>query len=157
MTLADLANIGEILGAVAVLVTLVYLAVQIRQGSATARAQTRQALADSQINYLNSRVTDPFLRDTFFKITSGQEIDEAEGLAYRVHVTAHIRLFENYFTQYTLGTMNAEDWRAMRAVIRAQFKLEPYQEAFYFREEIWNSNFTAEVKNIIGELGESAA
>ena len=62
MTLSDLGNVGDFLGTIAVLVTLVYLAIQIRQNLATSRAQTRQALADSQINYLNSRVTGPFNR-----------------------------------------------------------------------------------------------
>ena len=54
--------LAELLGAVATVAMLAYLAVQIRQASATARAQIRQSIADSQINYLNSRATDPFLR-----------------------------------------------------------------------------------------------
>ena len=62
MTLSDLGNIGEFVGALAVLVTLAYLALQIRQSSATTRAQIRQSLADSQIQYLNARATGPFLR-----------------------------------------------------------------------------------------------
>jgi hypothetical protein len=61
MTLSDLGNLADFLGAIAVLVTLVYLAIQVRQNSATSRVQIRQTLAYSQINYLNSRVTDPFI------------------------------------------------------------------------------------------------
>ena len=38
MTLSDLGNIGEMLGGVAVLVTLVYLALQIRQNTRTMRS-----------------------------------------------------------------------------------------------------------------------
>ena len=62
MTLSDLGNLGDFPGVFAVLVTLVYLAIQVRQNPATSRVQTRQTLAYSQINYLNSRVTDPFIR-----------------------------------------------------------------------------------------------
>ena len=146
------ANIAEIGGGIAILVSLVYVAIQIRQSSATARAQTRQALADSQINYLNSRVTDPFLRDISFKMYAGKNLDDAETMALRLHVTAHIRLFENYFTQYALGTMDAEDWRAMRAVIGNHFRLEPYRHVFTVREEVWNSEFAVEVNRILGEI-----
>ncbi len=49
MTLSDLGNIGESVGVIAVVVTLIYLAVQIRQNSATARAHIRQSLAELQI------------------------------------------------------------------------------------------------------------
>jgi len=152
MTLGDLGNIGDFLGAIAVLVTLMYLAIQVRQNSSTSRAQTRQALADSQINLLNSRVTDPFLRAVSFKMYSGEELSEAESYALRVHILAHIRLFENYFTQYVLGTMDEEDWRAMREVIVGQFRLPAYRQAFSYRQNIWNSGFAAEVNRILGDI-----
>ena len=61
MTLSDLGNVGDFLDAIAALVTPVCLAIGFRQNSATSRAPTRQALADNQINYLNARVTDPFI------------------------------------------------------------------------------------------------
>jgi hypothetical protein len=157
MTLGDLGNIGDFLGAIAVLVTLIYLAVQVRQNSSISRAQTRQALADSQINYLNSRVTDPFLRAVSFKMYSGEKLSEAESYALRVHLLAHIRLFENYFTQYVLGTMDEEDWRAMREVIIGQFRFPAYRQAFSFWPNVWNSGFAVEVNQILGEIDEPAA
>lgn len=49
MTLDDLGDLSDFLGAIAVLVTLVYLAIQVRQSSALTRVQTRQSVADSQI------------------------------------------------------------------------------------------------------------
>jgi hypothetical protein len=54
--------LAELLGAAATVATLAYLALQIRQSSATSRAQIRQSIADSQIHYVNSRAIDPFLR-----------------------------------------------------------------------------------------------
>ncbi len=42
MDLGQLANLGEFIGGIAVLVTLVYLAVQVRQGNAMARSQVHQ-------------------------------------------------------------------------------------------------------------------
>ena len=157
MNLDDLGNIGDFLGAIAVLVTLVYLAIQVRQSSATTRAQTRQSLADSQINYLNSRVTDPFLRAASFKMHAGEELDAAEAYAVRVHIIAHIRLFENYFAQYVLGTMNQEDWRAMRDVIGNQFRLIHYREAFSYRENGWNEEFASEIAQILSEMDAQTA
>ncbi len=42
MTLEDLGNLGEFLGAIGVIVTLVYLAVQVRQNTRMMRANVRQ-------------------------------------------------------------------------------------------------------------------
>ena len=44
MNLDQLANLGEFVGGVAVLVTLIYLVVQLRQNNANAKAASRQAL-----------------------------------------------------------------------------------------------------------------
>jgi hypothetical protein len=62
MTLSNPGSVGNFLGAFAVLVTLVYIAIQVRQNSAFSRVQTRQTLTYSQINYLNSPVPNPFKR-----------------------------------------------------------------------------------------------
>ena len=47
MTLADIGSIGELIGAIAVILSLVYLAVQIRQNTEAVRIQTYQAIMDS--------------------------------------------------------------------------------------------------------------
>ena len=47
MDLAQLANLGEFIGGVAVLVTLVYLVVQVRQGNSNSRAAARQILIEN--------------------------------------------------------------------------------------------------------------
>jgi len=52
--------IGEIVGAVAVIVTLVYLAIQVRQNTAQSRASSHHAISDSlnQINLLFAQSTE---------------------------------------------------------------------------------------------------
>ena len=60
--------IGEVVGAVGVIITLIYLAAQIRQNSKTTQADIRQSLAEQQIQFINSRATDPFLRDAIAKV-----------------------------------------------------------------------------------------
>lgn len=47
MTLSELGSIGEFVSGIAVVITLIHLSVQIRQNSATTRADIRQSLADS--------------------------------------------------------------------------------------------------------------
>ena len=60
--------IGEILAAIGVIVTPIYLAIQIRQNSKATTANIRQSLAEQQIHFINSRATDPFLRNPIEKV-----------------------------------------------------------------------------------------
>ena len=46
MTLANLANIGEFIGGIAVIVSLIYLALQIRHNTKTVRGSTLQQNTD---------------------------------------------------------------------------------------------------------------
>ena len=120
MTLQDLGNIGEFLGAIGVIVTLVYLARQIRLNSLSTRANIRQAIAGQQITYGNVRATDPVIRAALAKAGPGDDLTPDEQLALTIHAVAGMRLFESYHAQHLAGVFGAQDWSAMRNVIRAQ-------------------------------------
>ena len=47
MTLGDLGNIGEFIGAIVVIVSFFYLALQIRQNTRTVRSSTYQSVFDA--------------------------------------------------------------------------------------------------------------
>jgi len=47
LTLQDLGNLGELISAIAVVISLVYLAAQIRQNTKSVRTSTYQAILDS--------------------------------------------------------------------------------------------------------------
>ena len=66
MSLADLGNLGEFLSALVVVISLLYLAVQIRQNSRLIRASGSQAAAQSALEFqysadLGSRASSNFL------------------------------------------------------------------------------------------------
>jgi hypothetical protein len=153
--------VAELLGGVATVATLAYLAVQIRQATAATRAEIRQSIADSQIHYLNARAIDPFLRRATQKALSGSELDEEERFGLRVHLVAHLRLFENHYSQYRLGTMGEGDWRAQRQLLKGLLlRIEAYRQAYSsltdMLGDVWNSDFAAEVERILAEIPDAA-
>ena len=64
MTLADLANIGELVAGVGVVVSLLYLAVQIRHSSRIARLNAHQAVSESVTGITAEIARDP----EFFRV-----------------------------------------------------------------------------------------
>jgi hypothetical protein len=71
MTLDDLANLGQVIGALAVVISLIYVAYQIRQNTNAVRSATAQAVHEHFSNWYNlvsadaelSRIAASGLRD----------------------------------------------------------------------------------------------
>ena len=59
MTLEDLGNIGELVAAVGVIISLIYLALQIRQNSRLLRASLEQSITDSTNQTIQAAAASP--------------------------------------------------------------------------------------------------
>jgi len=118
--------IGEILGAVGVIVSLVYLALQIRQNSNVVRSATRQAISTTQVE-LGLRIGESSdLRAAMAKLwglgdapTAAQDIEIRDYMLYR----AFLRAYENQYHQFKEGTFDADMWNGYRAGLRGMFVL----------------------------------
>ena len=109
-----LGAIAELLGAVAVFMTLVYLAVQLKQNNAFAQAQAMQARTDTQLNMISFVLSDPKYLRSIRKTVSSIAASEKEGLSEEDKATANIILgvmrttLENTFEQYRKGLIGED-------------------------------------------------
>ena len=78
MTLQDLGNLGEFIAAVATVVTLIYLAIQVRASNRLARAEASRS-PNSDLNALNAAFgTAAIFRTAIRKVLAGASRDELE-------------------------------------------------------------------------------
>jgi hypothetical protein len=121
MTLSDLAALGSFVSGVAVIVTVGFLAVQIRQTNRNQRALMQQGRAAQQIDLLlrcaDETLSVPRLKSLAGDLTmTDQEIDAA------IYVWLAIwRSFEDGFLQHLRGTLDAESFQSDQAIIRFCF------------------------------------
>src|SRR5438132_787565 len=107
MNLNDLANLGQISGAIGVMITLVYLAVQIRGNTRVASAQARQAISEFVLRILIFRAEHA---DRFAKLESGAELTDGDRqFQYWSHVQFLLHA-ETYFHHHDLGLMPDAHW-----------------------------------------------
>ncbi len=103
MTLSDLASIGSFVSALAVLVSLVYLALQMRQSARNQMAtihHERTALAQENI----LRVMDAEMTEVWMRGQAGDEqLDDVQSRRYIYGVLASLWLFEEYFWMTPVG------------------------------------------------------
>jgi len=118
MNTSKLADIAEITSSIAILVTLVFLVVQMQQNTEAILSQTRQALLASQQNELLARVTHPEIITNMVKTEALTPIESAQ-----LHTWLTTALNSRLFTwnQYQSGFVSDEQWANEEKVIVALF------------------------------------
>jgi hypothetical protein len=153
MTLQDLGSLGELVGAIAVVVSLVYLAFQIRQNTRQIDHNTQAARAsafDSSIAHTMVARQAIFENADVARIYHEGSIDpdsltEQERLRYRLIVHNVLWSIWNLQSQAQVGDLAAETWQAQLMILRrimsskgARWFWSSYSEEFgaSFQEEV---------------------
>jgi len=105
-----LGAIGEIVGAVAVVVTLAYLAVQIRQNTRVFRSSTEQAQADAHTRCLSLVAQDSDLARLYLRGASGESLDRDESLRFGFLLHVVFTQIQAAFFHRRQGTLSPEQW-----------------------------------------------
>ena len=108
----------EIGSALAVLLGLVFVGLELRQNTAAVEAATFQSLTDASSNYLLTVAGDPELSRLLMRAEgdlSGLDEVEASRL-FLVNRSYWVRM-QNVFSQWRRGTLSDDDWELYREVI----------------------------------------
>ena len=149
MTIQDLGAIGEIVGGVAVIATLIYLALQIRQANvATHRNMYAQAATDISQFWL-SLAKDPQLNDAFTTMLRAPDtLTEADRERGYLVMDSFLSLMESYFLhnrQY--GEQLSQDrWSRM---LRRMFATAGAQEYWRRRRGSFHEDFAVYIDGVI--------
>ena len=118
MTLMDtaqlLGNLGEFIGAVVIVITLLYLALQIRQNTNALHAQSRQAILSAAQAELFVLIEHP---DIIFS-REKKELTAEEHARLSYWLIALMRVREFAWLQYRHGVIDEIQWRAESMVIQ---------------------------------------
>lgn len=116
--------IAEIISSIAIIVTLVYLAIQTEQNTAAVQAATRQAMLEQDRESLYKIIEYPFL-------DKRTDLTPEEATRISAYITAFLRMRENHWLQYQSGVLDEETWASYRrALIPVVFSSE-------FGRELW--------------------
>ena len=108
--------VSEIVGAVAVVISLIYVAAQIRQNTKMMRATAKQGLTEASQNLIYTAIDKS---EEWVKLTTGDDASTREEDArMSLLVRAMLRGFESQCYQYESGLLEDDEWRALRAAIK---------------------------------------
>lgn len=107
MNLSDLASLGSFVSGVAVVVSLVYLALQVRHAEKTQRALMHQTRAERIINAALASMQ-PDISETVSKMVSGAELSPREQLQAYYYMRIQIAVVEDALWQHEAGFLDQD-------------------------------------------------
>ena len=133
--------LGELLGALAVILTLGYLAAQIRQNTRTVRSATAQAI-QSAMNEAHAHVKQDSAAARIYRLglSEPSKLDEDEQVQFAMTMYSIFAQFENIFYQLQQGTLDSAIFE--RHSLAMEFYLQTPGGADWW--ESWKGRFSTD-------------
>ncbi len=157
MDLDQLANLGEFIGGGAVVVTLLYLALQVSQNTKALRATSVQALHDSVAAGLTAIATSEDTTEILRLGQAGAELSPNQAARFSLLMHAVCRRWENAFVQRRLGALDEAAWEPWELIMRSNFSSPAMRVWWEQARSIYSEDFVRLVESFpIDEDGAAA-
>ena len=117
MSLTDLTSLASLVSSVAVLVSLLFIGLQIRQSNRNQRSLMQQGRSARNVELL-SRLTDPKLSEILCRAFGGETLTDAEYFVLYGYMTAIFWSYEDCFFQFRSGMLDAKSWASDVSALR---------------------------------------
>ena len=119
MNFEQLANFGEFIGGVAVVLSLLYVGLQIRQNTKVTRAAAYQAFYQSNGEAIDSITRGMPASELFFRgVREPRSLSEEERGQFRLLLYRLISAFESSFFLYRDGLMTQKHWNRQLGIAK---------------------------------------
>lgn len=144
--------IGEIVGAIAVVVTLIYLAIQVRDSTRVAKAATRQSIAEMTMASSSDIVNNQDLAEMFVRDLEGEQLQTAEKVRLYARSYVGMRNWENIHYQFLAGMLSADEWQGFRQNLKAILEWKSMRTYWANESHYYSAAFQKEIASIQKEL-----
>lgn len=149
MTLSDLANISEFVGAIGVIASLIYVGMEVRRNTKAQRAQAYETVTSGYMSVVQVMAEHP---DTIAKGFSSsyedfRQFSDGEKLIIFGLFYSFFKHFEQIYAQYSQGLIGDEDWEAWNEHIRMQFHQPGVQWWWQLRRSSYSKPFRTYLDN----------
>lgn len=126
MSLEDFYFIAEIIAAFAMIASLLFVGIQVRQNTAATQISNSQASLHAWTNLTSSMANDEGLSQIYAtrRTLAGSPVDSDE-LRMGMWVTAHVKATEWNYLQWLEGNLSDDLWFGYRGALAYQWKITP--------------------------------
>ncbi len=144
MSLADLGNLGEFIGSVAVLISLIYVGFQIRSNTRAVRASTFLGLTNGWVEYVHLMAQPEVAALLERARREPDRLDPVELSRVWAFGRGTFRRFENDYFQFRSGTFDAGAWLGYQNSLRNEILSAPHMRAMWaLTRDVFSPEFAA--------------
>jgi hypothetical protein len=146
-----LGNVGEFVGAIAVVLTLIFLAVQVRHNTNAVAGSTEMELA-REMTAWHARITaDPELIQLYEKSAKNEPMTDEQATRYRWVIAELLWLYEGVYRQYRRGLISAENWENVVATMVGLLRTEVVRTWWEARTSGLSGDFVAHINKRLAD------
>ena len=145
--------IGQIVGALAVVISLIYLANGVRSSARATRIASERSLVEMLIRFVQQLAEHPHLSELYYRgIHDFESLEGAERVRFSALMDQLFRLYEETYYGQSEGHVAARIWRQAEAPLR-DFNGYPGVQAWWRSRSHWVSEDFA---NLVNQLQRTA-
>ncbi len=130
-TLQDLGALGEFVGALGVVISLIYLARQMSQNTISVRAASFNSMTENSIRLLEPSFKDGAFADFLHRAEEDpSSLSPNEMVRWDAYMTAAYRHFGNLVYQYRVGALDEQMWQSYRLTLKEHLRTLSWQTWF---------------------------
>jgi hypothetical protein len=147
--LSDWANVAEIGAATGVIISLIFVGLQLQSNTEATEAATREAINQKDMAYLSLRLDSSVLARANAKLDNGEALSplEESQLVHQEYV--NFISFEHSFYQYRKGVLESEEWSRHENIVRLQIENSRHAQIMWARKR---HTFTAPFQKLVDPL-----
>jgi hypothetical protein len=156
MTLDDLSSVAEIIGATATVITLAYLALQVRQNSTQLREATRIAKITSldhtveMFSRFREMLTEPRNAELYVRgLDSFTTLNCAEQLQFRALIEEFVFAYHGMYVRYMHGDLEESTWIRRLPVVASLLERTGGLEWWESRKMIFPGDFVSTLETYV--------
>ena len=150
MSFAHLASFAGLASSVAVLISLLFLGLQIRQSNRNQRSLMQQGRSARNVDLL-SRLTDPKLSGTLFRLSTGETLADAEYLVVYGYTAAIFWSYEDCFLQFRSGMLDPKSWASDVATLQRLLSNPTYRAVWRVARNAMGDDYKSFLDGIAAE------
>lgn len=152
MSLSDLAALGSFVSGIAVVVSFIFLALQIRQANSNQKSLMQQARTARNVDIL-LRLADPYVGATVADADRNlAAMDPSKIWAFYGFAGAVFWTYEDSFLQFQAKTLDASSWDSDVTTIKRLFGYPAYRVAWEMAREGMSGAYRDHIDSIMREV-----
>lgn len=151
--LSDWANVAEIGAAAGVIISLIFVGLELQSNTDATQAATREAMNQKDLDFLALRLDSSVLAVASAKRQNNEGLSPLEESQLLQMEYINFVAFEHSYRQYQKGLLGSDDWLRHENIARVQIERSQYAQAMWLRKrDTFTPEFRALVDSFVAAL-----